>query len=464
MAIQSKHAIVIGGSIAGLMSARVLSDSFEQVTIIERDRLPQTPTERNGTPQARHVHNLLLRGLQLMESFFPGFTDELEANGANWMNWGTETRVLSKDRWLEPIETDFKTMVASRALIEWVLRERLKGLGMVSIQERMQVTGLLTSEDGQRVTGVKLRERGGRAERSELRADFVVDASGRGSKAGAWLTEIGYPAPDETRVDADVAYATRFYKKPQHRAIPWRVMYMPAKMPYTRGGAIFEIEGDVWVASLGGFCGDHPPTDPDGWMAYCKDLPKPDMYEELLDAEPIPDTGIYGYQRTANYIRHYEKLDRLPDGFILTGDAVCAFNPVYGQGMTSAAMGAALLAELLAGAETLRGFGAVYQARYAKQIEPMWLLATGNDLQYPATVGDRPDWLTRQVQRYVDLYLEMMIGDRDLTEQFYRVMNLMALPSSLLYPARAGQVLRHWWRWRGRPGAKPVASAAKATH
>jgi 2-polyprenyl-6-methoxyphenol hydroxylase-like FAD-dependent oxidoreductase len=441
MAKRYGHALVIGGSVAGLMAARMLVDSFEKVTIVERDVLPDGISERSGTPQARHVHNLLRSGLDMMNNMFPGFEDDIAEQGAKLMNWGTQVRMYAGGRWLTPMKTEFATRVASRALIEWALRQRVQQYDGVTFVERTAVRGLVADDSNRRIRGVEVQTRGGSAERYTIAADFVVDASGRGSKAIEWLEALDYDKPPETHVDANVAYSTRFFKRPIHKDYPWLVMYMPAKAPNKRGAGIFQIEGDIWVTSLGGFVGDHPPTDEEGWMEYAKSLPEPDFYEAVKDAEPVEGTGIYGYQRTENYIRHFERMTRFPEGFVLIGDAVCAFNPVYGQGMTSAAMGAKLLGEMLSKTETLDGFGLVFQKRLAKQGQPMWLLATGNDLQFEETRGDRPNAVTRLVQKYVDAYLDAMADDPILKEQFFRVTNLLDMPQSLLRPDFAWRVL-----------------------
>jgi len=390
---------------------------------------------------------LLRRGLDIMDEMFPGFEAELEARGAQPMNWGTDIKVYTGGRWLGQLETELASKVASRVLIEAVLRERVCKLGNVQMLERTQVLGLLADASGERVVGLHVRERGGRAAERDLYADFVVDASGRGSKGSDWLQALGYEVPKETTVDADVGYSTRYFKKPKDKSYFWRVLYMPAKAPSTRGAGIFEVENDVWIASLGGFVGDHPPTDEEGWMEYARNLPADDFYEAVKDAEPIPEMGVCGYRRTGNYIRHFERMERFPAGFVLVGDAVCAFNPIYGQGMTSAAMGAQRLGEMLADVDKLdASFGKAFQSSVAKQCEPMWLISTGNDLQFEETIGDRPTWVERMVQKYVDAYLEVMADKPVMVEQFFHVQNLTAAPTTLLRPDLAARVL--WDRVR----------------
>lgn len=436
------HAIVIGGSIAGLLTARALTDHFERVTIIERDALPRSAAERAGTPQGKHPHNVLTRGMRLMESLIPGLEADLRAHGVPFANWGKHVRTLTRGGWLRNIETDLFSPVVSRSLLEWLIRKPLLTDPAISFIEEAQVSGLLTDESRSTVTGVVVKPRRADAAPYELAADFVVDASGRSSKAPDWLESLGYGRPTETTVDPKVGYATRLYKKPENFAGGWHILYMPAKAPGTRGGAVFEIEGGVWMVALGGYSEDYPPNDEAGFIEYAKSLPEPDVYEAMKDAEPLSD--IVGYRRTLNIMRHYEKLPRLPEHFALVGDAVCGFNPIYGQGMTVAAMGAVLLRECLSAAGgSLDGIGRTFQRKLAQQNETVWLMSTGEDFRHPSTEGKRPGFAGRLVQRYIDWVVECLPDDEPMAAKFLHVINLDQPPTALFQPSVLGGVIRH---------------------
>lgn len=389
MATPPTHAIVIGGSIGGLLTARVLSDYFAQVTVIERDHLPTHSDSRVGTPQAKHVHNLLTRGMKTIESLLPGFEADLIAHGAHMANWGRDIKMLTLGGWLQSLDTELYSPVASRALVEWVIRQRVLAIQGVTIIENTEVRALLADDTRETITGVRVKARGAGAEERDLKADFVVDTSGRTSKVPEWLNDLGYDQPTETTVDPLVGYATRLYQKPANFKDTWRILFMTAKAPDTRGGAIFEIENDVWMVSLGGYSGDYPPTDPDGFMAFACTLRDPIHYHLIQDATPISE--IVGYRRAVNVMRHYERLTRFPQRFALLGDAVCGFNPIYGQGMTAAALGVDLLNKTFKAANgQLNGLGQRFQADLSKQNQALWLLSTGEDFRYEATIGDRP--------------------------------------------------------------------------
>jgi flavin-dependent dehydrogenase len=446
MSTKQAHAIVIGGSIAGLLTARVLSDHFERVTIIERDTLPQEKADRSGTPQSKHPHNLLARGSKIIESLLPGFEADLFEAGALKCNWGKNVRTRTLGGWLKSLDIDLYSPVASRALVEWVIRSRVKALPGVQIIDHTQVQGLLT--EGDAVVGLRVKPRGGGSE-YRMDADFVVDASGRGSKASEWLAELGFGQVEETTVDPKVGYATRLYKKPVDT--DWSVYYIPAKYPETRGAGIFTTEGDVWMVALGGYAGDFPPTDHDDFLEYARSFSDPEFYNLIKDAEPISD--IIGYRRTLNVFRHYERMQRFPEGFALLGDAVCGFNPIYGQGITSAAMAAELLGNMLKTARPgLRGFGKQFQKRLAAQCQNIWLISTGEDFRFPSTEGVRPGRFARIVQMYVDEVLKLAPQDSELHKAFLYVMNLDKPATSLFAPRILWRVLR------GRRAQNPAQS------
>lgn len=435
-----KQAAVIGGSMTGLLAARVLADYFEQVTVIERDRLPQGAELRNGVPQGRHLHILLAHGFEIMEDLFPGLNDELAAAGVPKTRWGLDSINLTAGGWLPRFESGIVTRTPSRALLDWTIHQRLMQNPRITFLEERQVTGLTATPDNMRVTGVRMKRRG-TDEEETLNADLVVDASGRESHTPEWLQSLGYDAPPESHVNAFLGYATRWYERPNDPTIDWRLLLISARPPHIpRGAAILEVEGGRWVVTVAGINKDYPPADETGFLEFARSLAAPTIYEAIKAAKPI--SGISGYQRTENRWRHYERLSRLPGNFIVFGDAACAFNPIYGQGLTVGAMSVKTLDACLREDGDLMHLPPRFQKRLASTIKNVWLLATGEDLRYPATEGKRPNASERLTQKYLDRVMRAMPTSTDLTLAFFEVLNLRQPPTALFHPKLVLKVLR----------------------
>lgn len=455
------HAIVIGGSMAGLLAARVLSRHFERVTLIDRDRFPAEPGFRKGVPQSRHLHVLLGKGRALLDRFFPGLTDELVAAGAPLITFTEEALWQSPAGWSGRFKTDEAPILcSSRELLEFTVRRRLFDSGRVRVIEECDVTGLIATPDRSTVTGVRvqsrLREGGERAAEEEIAADLVVDASGRSSHAPRWLESLGYEAPQETTINSFLGYASRIYRIPEGFDADWRILFLQPNAPATsRAAGLFPVEGNRWFVTLAGAGRDYPPTDEAGFLEFARSLRTPILYETIKDAEPL--TGISGYQRTENQRRHYEKLRRRPERFLVTGDAVCAFNPIYAQGMTVAADDAMILHRALARAgASLDGVADGFQKAIAKANNDVWLIATGEDLRYPTTEGAKPDLITRLTNRYMDRVLSVSIRNRGVNRVMSDVFNLQTSPFALFKP----KVLLPVLLGRGNP---PLTAAPTAT-
>ncbi len=431
---KGKHALLIGGSLAGLLAARVLANHFEQVTIIERDTFPNGPTHRNGVPQARHNHILLLRGKAIFERFFPGLEQELLASGATSADAGNEFLSVSIFGRIAPVRMGVQMLLCSRNLIEWQVRQRLGEYKNIRILSRVEATGFLAQEDNQRVVGVQLRPRGDEPVPNTLTADLVVDCSGRGSRASEWLDGLGYPTPETTVVNSHLGYSTRWFKRPEQPQ-PWKGVLIAVKPPDNpRAGSLLPAEGGRWIVTLAGTAGLYPPTDEAGFMEFASQLSDPILYNAIRQAEPV--SQIFGYRRTENQWRHYERLKDWPGGFVVMGDAACCFNPIYGQGMTAAALGASLLDGMLQtqpGAVTT-SFVKTFQARLAKRLETPWLMATNEDFRWENTEGDRPGPVARLMQAYFDRVIKLACQDARASLAFNEVVQLLQPPTSLFSP------------------------------
>jgi flavin-dependent dehydrogenase len=435
-------AVVIGAGISGLLTARVLSDHFERVTVVERDELPTGPAFRAGVPQSRHLHILLGRGLDLYERLFPGIEASVVDAGAPLVSWA-DGLWLNAAGWSRRYPGPIRLLCASRELLEWQLRSRVAAAAGVRFRTGTDVVGLLASRDGRTVTGIRVRPRGNTplprtgAVGPAIKADFVVDASGRNSRVAQWLTTLGYPMVTETKIDADLGYASRRYRIPAGFRADWRMLIMPPAPPSTRGGVIFPIEGEQWLVTLGGYGGDHPPTNETGFLEFAQSLSHPLLYETIRQAEPT--SPIFGFAQTANQWRRFDRLARWPAGFIAVGDAVCAFNPVYGQGMTVAAITAVALAQRLAEyrqrhGDDLAGFAWPFQQQVAGHGANAWQLSTGEDMRFETTQGPRPGRLTRLSYRYGDRVLETANGNAKVQQAFLRVLHLLDPPAALFHP------------------------------
>jgi 2-polyprenyl-6-methoxyphenol hydroxylase-like FAD-dependent oxidoreductase len=442
---QAKHALVIGGSIAGLLTAKVLSKYFEQVTIIERDSFPEQPENRQGLPQAPHVHVLLKRGQQILEQFFPGIEAELATTGALVVDWANNISWLGFSGWAPRFRSGIVTSTCSRNLLEWIIRRRLAIEERVIFMEAGQVTSLLSNPNRTKVTGVRVRFRN--QPEADIAADLVVDASGRNSLSPKWLEGIGYAPPQETVINSFLGYASQLYQPPTDFQSHWQCLYVTVQPPdKTRGGVIYQVEGNRWILTLIGVGRDYPPTDQSDFLDFARSLRSPVIYEAVKDAQPL--SPIYGYRRTENRLRHYEKLSRFPENFIVLGDAVCAFNPVYGQGITVAALAALTLEQCLSKQlssqpdSNLNGLSQRFQEQLSKVIAVPWLMTTGEDLRWHTTQGRQPDFMTRLMQWYIEQILKLQAESAEVHKVFLEVIHMLKPPSAFFKPSISVQVLK----------------------
>ena len=426
------RAIVIGGSITGLLSARVLSDYFNRVIILDRDELPTTPQARRGVPQSVQPHVLFTKGYRILAEFFPGIAKQLEENGALSIDWAREFKHFVEGHWgIKAEASDIVSITCSRYLLEWTIRQELLKLPNIEISESSKVMGLVCDRQN-RITGVKLNS-------GELNAELVVDASGRSSQAPQWLEQIGTPAP-ETTVNPFLGYATRRYKLPDDLQPDWKVLLISQSPPKdTRLGYLARIENDELIATLGGYAKDFPPLDDKGFLEFARSLAQPDFYNAIADA--VPTSPIYAHRATANRMRHYDKVE-LPKGFVALGDAVCALCPVYGQGMTVSALGAKILQSWLDKSKGIDNNR--FQKQLAKSNSFHWMLATNQDSRFPTTVGGKQSkggTVDKLMKGYMNKLISKSASEPKLHLMFLEVAHLLRSPLYLYHPATIWQVL-----------------------
>ena len=456
MADCGEHAVVIGASMGGLLAARALADVFPLVTVLERDGFPDTDIPRKGVPQGHHAHGLLSRGRCVIEDFFPGWTEGVVEAG------GIRVDVVRDVAWfghgvaLKQAPSDLEGLLASRPVLEGHVRRRLLALPGVRAIQNCAALGLVASEDRSAIKGVRVRlgngqENGhGKGEEHTILADLVVDATGRGSLAPAWLEALGYQRPKEERIDVGIGYTTRLYRRQAGELGGKVAVVVAGNDPNWRNGAILFQSEDSWIVSIGGYFGDHAPDNAQMFAAYAGSFPTPEIRDIVAHAEPLGDFVSYRYP--ANVRRRYERLARFPRNFLVFGDAVSCFNPIYGQGMTVAAQEAIVLRDTLREAGT--GLARRFFAAAGRIVDVPWDIAVGNDLRHPRVVGPRPAKV-RFINWYVGKLYRAAQHDGSLAAAFLRVTNLEALPETLLDPAVVARVLKGNFRRRAR-GAEQV--------
>ena len=416
---------------AGLLAARALADHFARVTVVERDPAPAAPEHRKGVPQDQHIHVLLVAGATVLERFFPGFTGELVAAGARTFDCGADVRWFHHGVWKLRQHAGVPLLAQSRPFLEWHVRRRLEAHPNVAFVAG-DATELLTDDDRRRVRGVRVRRRDGSAIEEDLAADLVVETAGRGSHVPKWLDAMGYERPPEESVVIDLGYATRIYQPPQESR-DWQMLLVYARAPGgTRTGIVSPIEGNRWIVTLSGCLKDYPPDDDAGFLAFARSLERPDLYDAIRNATPL--SRITTIRFPAQRRRHYERMRRFPDGLAVLGDAMCSFNPLYGQGMSVAALEAAAMSDCLRERRDLAGLPRRFFRRAAGIIDGPWLLATGADFLYPGAAGKRPPG-TGVLGWYNVNVLELSGHDPRVQTTFLQVMHLTRSPFALFSPA-----------------------------
>ena len=423
----------------GLLAARVLADAYERVTVVERDPLPETAQHRRGVPQSRHAHLLVPGGAQLLDELFPGLLDDLRAGGAAVIRDLAELRFAPGGHplRLEGRPAEFLLCSASRPYLEAHVRARVRALPAVEIVDRCEAVGLSTTAARDRVTGVRvLRGAAGAQAEEALDADLVVDATGRGGRTPAWLTAIGYDPPPEERLEVHLKYATRHLRLRPGALDGVKVVGVGAEPGRPTGLAMVAEEGDRWILTAFGYDGHHPPTDPEGFLGFVQTVARPDVFAEIRDAEPLDE--IVPYRFRANLRRRYERLRRFPAGLLVFGDATCSTNPVYGLGMSVAALQAAALRDALAGGD--RDLARRFFQAAARPVDVAWQLTVGAELALPQVQGQRPLPL-RVTNAYVDRAQTAAEHDAELARRLLRVVSLQDRPTRMFRPSTAGRVL-----------------------
>ena len=430
---QPTRAIIIGGSIAGLLSAKVLSSFYDGVIIVERDDIKSQVAARKGVPQSPQPHILLTRGYRILLDLFPGLANELTTAGAVPIDWGKDFHYFSFGGWNAPQTegTDLRSFSCTRPLLESIIRQQVERIDNVQRLSPYRVEAL--TGDQAVITGVECRHRKDKSDAQLLQADLIVDASGRSTNAAKWLTALGIQPPQLETVDAQLGYATQCYRIPDGWSAPWKVLLVSHQPPdYTQLGYLAQVEGDEFIATLGGYSQQYPPLNHEDFLQAARQLPSAEFYEAIAQSTPTSD--IKAYRATANKLHHYETLPHMPTGFIAIGDAVCALCPAYGQGLSTSAMSAMTLRNWLTeGHQPLNTLS--FQKQLAKKIRPAWNVAARSDSGFDNVKGKLATTpLDRVLSKYMQRMMRKSQGDHELTLKLAKISHMIDSPIGLLNP------------------------------
>lgn len=428
-----ERAVIVGASISGLVTARVLADGFDEVTIVERDELPDEPRTRKGAPHAHHPHVLQEAGRAIVEDLFPGLGEDLKSEGGLIIDAGSDFNFYDEGGYIAHPQTYMPIYASSRPLLEYVIRKRVSEVEGIQLRDSTRVVDYRTDETGTTVTGVDMRDEDNE---TSLSADLTVDATGRTSRTPTWLEKQGFAPPAVAEVNVDLAYSTTNVERPPDDK---RAFWAPASSPYTRGGGTLPIEDDRWQMVMHAVHGDEPPRDTNEFREFASTLQISEL-EEILSNHDILSQEIHYYPFPSNRRRYYEKLNQFPDGLLVVGDAIASYNPIYGQGMSVAALHALVLHHTLAehglGDLALEFFDAAEPI-----IDGAWMMAVGADFQFSETTGPQPRG-TGLVGWYLSRLTKKAHTDQQLSEQFIRVIMMEKPPTALFRPGIMWRVLK----------------------
>ncbi|MBL1084983.1 FAD-dependent monooxygenase [Streptomyces actinomycinicus] len=444
------RAVVVGGSYAGLVTARVLADFFGEVVLVERDAVDEDTGTHPGAPQGHHAHAMLARGGEILERLFPGLREELRQAGAPVFDYGEDVDFLLPAGFAPRKRTGIRIQSFTRDELERRLRRKVLARPEITLRASTRCTGL-TRDPAGRVSGVTCA-RQGTDEPFEVTADLVVDASGRSSALGDWLGAMGIAVPPKRTVKAKVTYTSMKFDRPGDGHPDHPDYYVAYQMPFapqvSRAGVLLAVEGNRWTCSLFGF-EEQPPTDDEGYLAYAESLGNPRLARHI--ARRTVQEPTHRYTNVENRWRLYHKVRDWPDGLIAVGDSVCVFNPVYGQGLTVAAMEAELLHGMLAGrraaGKSPAGLAGDFQKRLGRLLLAPWTLSTNADLMWSP---EHAPPAARFAHWYNAHLFRAAVRDAAVWSRFARVVNMVASPAVLFHPAVALKVLAAAFAARGK--------------
>lgn len=422
---------------AGLMTGRMLAEHYAEVLVLDRDREWREIAPRKGVPQSAHIHVLLDKARDTLERLFPGFLDELRAAGSFRADCIGDLAWFHHGVWKKRVYSQIYYHLQSRPLVEWTARRMLQRCENVRLLEKVEVQQPLFSGKGDELIGLSVRRAG---ESEDLYADLVVDCSGRASKFSEWFRKAGVADPEETSVEINIGYSSRIFRRPADFNGDWKALMIYPKPPQEkRLGYIYHIEpdaeGERWIVSLTGTMGDNPPATDEEFLEFARSLSHPELYRVVRDLEPL--TPVQSYRFAENRRVRYEKCKSLPRNFAAVGDSLASFNPIYGQGISIAALAVDVMErELQKGGSWERR----YFKRIARKLNDPWLVTTSEDFRYPEAKGKRPPGL-KVLNWYMGWIHRLTSVDEDIYKNFFRILHFWKRPFVLFRPDIAGKVL-----------------------
>ncbi|WP_330328568.1 hypothetical protein OHS33_01650 [Streptomyces sp. NBC_00536] len=447
-------AVVVGGGHAGLVTARVLADHFREVVILERDAVDGDTGTHPHAPQGYHAHAVLAKGSQVLETLFPGLRAEMEELGAPVFDYGERIDFLLPAGLAPRCRTGVRVQSFTRAELERRLRRRVLALPGVRLVPSARCESLVMGRPGA-VSRVTYRIADGAAdgtvdgaadgaaeaageapgESVALDADLVVDASGRSGGLDRRLAELGVAVPEKRVVKAKITYTSMSFDRPEKNPpdfdIAYQMMFAPG---VSRGGVILAVENERWMCSLFGYGEEAPPTDDEGYLGFARTLGNPHLAGQI-EQRDRPES-VHRYVNVNNQWNLYHQSKAWPERLLAVGDSVCVFNPVYGQGLTVAAMEAELLqgmlSELRVKGRGLDGLSRRYQGRVARLLVAPWTLSSNSDLMWNRDGQPLPARIAHWYNKHL---FAVSARDPRVWTRFVGVVNMVASPATLFHPA-----------------------------
>ena len=432
--LHREKAVIVGGGISGKLAARVLSEIFQEVIILERDTEPNGPSPRKGAPQGEHIHALLFAGANGLEELFPGITEKFTASGAVKIDSTQDVAWFHHGVWKLRFVGDYTTILQTRPHLEWHIEQYLKRIPNVTIQYNQNVQNFIYSEEENRITGVEIID--GSDSIKTINADLIVDASGVSSLSTRWLNKREVHIPEE-KVKIDLSYFTKTLQLPDNNNRDWSIKLVYPTPPFEKiGGGISKVEGNRYLVTFMGYHNEINEKEilksDNSFIEIAKKLPKLDIFEELKDATALSRTSIF---RVPNITwRRFDKVDHLPNGLLTIGDTICRIDPFFGQGISIAVLEALALKKLITNQnQSNQKMIESFHQQAAKIISPIWNMVITEDFRYPATTGKKPAGLSIQ-QWYAKNIFHLSSENKEIYNSFIKVMHLLRPTSTLMQP------------------------------